>query len=351
MNPLSRFVALALFVLLAAAVGLLALSTWRIARDQARLATAAPSALPARPESPPLSGAVVLSQRFALALTAAALALTLVLILSQPLRAARPRDSHSPFAHDAAEFRTLARLAESSEAQGRELNRERDVRRRAEEDAQLKQQLLTQSLDEKIRLGRDLHDGIIQSLYAAGLTLETVRALVKSNPDEAELRLAQTRDSLNGAIRDVRAYIVGLAPENLRRTSFTHALGTQLKEIGRGYDARFDLQIDEEATARLTPEQGIEALQIAREAVSNALRHGGASRVTVRMHATDTEICLLVQDDGRGFDPTLARDGGHGLGNMHARAQRLGATLRITGQPGAGVRVLATLPVSTPAPV
>jgi signal transduction histidine kinase len=349
MNPLPRFVALALFVLLAAAVGLLALSTWRIARDQARPAdTAAPAA---RPEAPRLSRAVVLSQRFALGLTAAALALTLVLILGQPLRAALPRGTDTPFARDSAELHTLARLAESSEAQGRELTRERDVRRRAEEDAQLKQQLLTQSLDEKIRLGRDLHDGIIQSLYAAGLTLETVRALVKSDPDEAELRLAQTRDNLNGAIRDVRAYIVGLAPENLRRTSFTHALGAQLKEIGRGHDARFDLQIDDEAAARLTPEQGIEVLQIAREAVSNALRHGRAARVTVRMHATDTEICLLVQDDGRGFDPAQTRDGGHGLGNMHARAQRLGADLRITGRPGAGVRVLATLPVSSPAAV
>ncbi len=350
MNPLSRFVALALFVLLAAAVGLLALSTWRLARDRTEAASGV-AAAPAHPAPPPPSRAILLSQRFALGLTAAALALTLVLILSQPLRPARPRESASSFGADAAELHTLARLAESSAAQGRELNRERDVRRRAEEDADLKQQLLTQSLDEKIRLGRDLHDGIIQSLYAAGLTLETVRALVKSNPDEAELRLAQTRESLNGAIRDVRAYIVGLAPENLRRTSFTHALGTQLKEIGRGYDARFDLQIDDEATARLTPEQGIETLQIAREAVSNALRHGGAARVTVRMHATDTEICLLVQDDGRGFDPSHGRDGGHGLGNMHARAQRLGATLRITGQPGAGARVLLTLPVSSPSPV
>src|SRR6185436_2354102 len=143
-------------------------------------------------------------------------------VTKPPLRAART------------EMDTLTKLAESSAAQGEELSRERDVRRRAEEDASLKQQLLTQSLDEKIRLGRDLHDGIIQSLYAAGLTLETVRAIVKTNPDEAERQLEQTRANLNDAIRDVRAYISGLTPEKLRRAGFAHGLRAMLSELQSG---------------------------------------------------------------------------------------------------------------------
>jgi signal transduction histidine kinase len=258
-------------------------------------------------------------------------------------------DSHAPFAANArTELGALAKLAETSVAQGEELTRERDVRRRAEEDARLKQQLLTQSLDEKIRLGRDLHDGIIQSLYAAGLTLESVRALVKTNPEEAERRLEKTRAGLNDAIRDVRAYIVGLAPENLRRAGFAHAVSALVNELSSGREAKFDIQIDGEAAALLTPEQSIEALQIAREAVSNALRHGGATRITLRMHKDDREVCLLVQDNGKGFAAGHSRDGGHGLGNMRARAERLGATLRVTSQPGDGARVLATLPILHP---
>jgi signal transduction histidine kinase len=279
-----------------------------------------------------------------------ALALTVALVLSQALRTLRG-NSRAPFQATRAEVGTLAKLAQSSVAQGEELSRERDVRRRAEEDARLKQQLLTQSLDEKIRLGHDLHDGIIQSLYAAGLTLESVRALVKSNPDEAERQLEVTRASLNEAIRDVRAYVVGLAPENLRRAGFAHALSGLLGELRAGREAEFDMKIDDEAAALLTPEQSIEALQIAREAVSNALRHGGATRITLRMHKGDREVCLLVQDNGAGFNTSHRRDGGHGLVNMHARAERIGASLRVTSAPGEGARVLATVPVLHPSVV
>lgn len=349
MNPLPRFVATALFVLLAALVALLAVPVWqglRAPEPDGRASTAGGATTsPARPTSASPGSTVQLSQRVALLLAAIGAALALLLALTPSPRPARAGDSSSSFARTRTEVNTLARLAETSVAQGEELSRERDVRRRAEEDARLKQQLLTQSLDEKIRLGHDLHDGIIQSLYAAGLMLESVKTLVKSNPDEAERRLEETRHSLNGAIRDVRAYIVGLAPENLRRAGFARGLSALLGELRAGRDAAFDLQIDEDAAGLLTPEQSIEALQIAREAVSNAFRHGHATVVTLRMQRSDRELCLLVQDNGAGFDPAASRSGGHGLGNMHARAGRLGATLRITSTPGEGTRVVATLPI------
>jgi signal transduction histidine kinase len=290
----------------------------------------------------------LISQRAALLLAATALVLALTLIFSPAVRPHRPLDGRTTFETTRTEVGALAKLAESSVAQGEELSRERDVRRRAEEDAQLKQQLLTQSLDEKIRLGHDLHDGIIQSLYAAGLTLESVRTLVKSDPDEADRRLDATRKSLNDAIREVRGYIVGLTPENLRRAGFAHALSALAAELRAGRDAKFDIKIDDDAAGMLTAEQSIEALQIAREAVSNALRHGGATVITLRMHKSDREVCLLVQDNGAGFNAAHQREGGHGLGNMRARAERLGASLRIISEPGTGARVLATLPIAEP---
>ena len=79
--------------------------------------------------------------------------------------------------------------------------------------------------------------------------------------------------------------------------------------------------------------------------MSNALRHGGATVVTVRVHKGDREVCLLVQDNGTGFDAARGREGGHGLGNMRARAGRIGATLAITSHPGEGARVLANIPI------
>src|SRR4051794_4130167 len=211
MSPLPRYLALALFVALAALSALLAAPVWRGlrndgGREPAAVAPAAPSAQ-----------IVVLSQRLALLLAVTSAALALTLIVSLATRPPRGGESRPPLAAARREIGTLAKLAESSAAQGAELHRERDVRRRAEEDAQLKQHLLAQSFDEKIRLGRDLHDGIIQSLYAVGLTLESVRALVKTDPAQADRRLEETRASLNNAIREVRAYITGLTPDNLRR--------------------------------------------------------------------------------------------------------------------------------------
>ena len=168
---------------------------------------------------------------------------------------------------------------------------------------------------------------------------------MKTDPTAAEHRLEETRAALNVAIRDVRTYITGLAPENLRRTGFAQSLEALLAALRAGRAVQFDIMVDDEAAALLTPDQTVEALQIAREAVSNALRHGGASSITLRLHKGDREVGLLVQDNGTGFEPTATHDGGHGLGNMQARAERIGARLRVTSQPAEGTRVVLTLPV------
>ncbi len=361
MNPLPRFLATALLVVLAALLAILAASIWSRGRVDPvsgnaapeRAATAEAAAVPAGTAhaSPMLARLAHFSQRIALVLGVVAFTLAFALAIALLSRPPAAPVSKPPFTAAQHEMSALTRLAQSSAAQGAELSRERDVRRRAEEDVQLKQRLLADSLQEKIRLGRDLHDGIIQSLYAVGLTLESVRALVASNPDEANRRLEQSRAAINGTIRDVRAYITGLAPENLRRAGFSQALEALLAELQAGRDTRFDVRIDDTAAALLNPDQSVQALQIAREAVSNALRHGGASLVTLRVHQSDREVCLLVQDNGVGFDASARRDGGHGLGNMHARAAGIGATLRITSSPGEGARVVATLPISPTAPV
>lgn len=247
-----------------------------------------------------------------------------------------------------AEMDSLTHLAKTSVAQGAELTQERDSRRLAEEDSLLKQQLLNQSLEGKIRLGHDLHDGIIQSLYASGLTIESARKLAATDPAEADRQLTQCLQNLNASIRDVRNYITGLAPETLRRAGFSQALESHVTELSAGRTVRFDLKFDDEAIARLTPEQSTEALQVAREAISNSLRHGGASFVTVRVHQSDREIGLLVADNGIGFDSARQEGPGHGLGNMQKRARRVGASVRIESQPGHGTRVILTLPLLHP---
>lgn len=359
MPPLPRILALALFVMLAALVSLLAISTWRgprlthvapgaAATSQTSLSAPAEPATSAAP--PAMFRALVISHRYALGLGILSLALALALVATLVLRPTRGSESRAPFTTARQEMGALTRLAQTSVAREEELSRERSVRLRAEQDAQFQQQLLTRSLEEKIRLGRDLHDGIIQSLYAAGLTIESVRALLQQNPTEADLRLEQTRARINDTIRQVRSFISGLAAENLRQVGFAHAVESAISELRAARDVRFDIKIDDTAASHLTAEQTLETLQIIREAVSNALRHGGASLVTLRLHQGDQELCLLVQDNGVGFDANSPRVGGNGLDNMTARAAGIGASCRVSSQPGEGARVVLTLPLVRPTP-
>ena len=255
-------------------------------------------------------------------------------------------DSRTPWRVTKREMGSLEQLAKVSAAQSTALAEARDVQQRTEEDLLLNQRLLNQSFEEKIRLGRDLHDGLIQSLYAAGLTLESIRPLIPANPTEADRRLEQCLDQLNAAIRDVRNYITGLAPNELRRLSFGAAIELFIRELRAGREVEFRPTIDEDAAAALPPDRTLEILQIAREAISNSLRHGGATRLSVRLHRSGDEVGLLVHDNGTGFIPEDRTGTGHGLGNMHARAAHLGAVLRIDSRPGDGTRVVLTIPVS-----
>ena len=345
MNLLPRFLAVGLILLLAVLAAMLALpgryGNSVASRSPSPVAIAAGNARP-----PAVSQMAVLAQRIAFPIAMTGVAFAIALLASLSFRNVRAAEPPVPTTTTRAEFGALAKLAETSVVQGQELAHERSVRQRAQEDANLNQQLFKDSLEEKIRLGRDLHDGIIQSLYAAGLTIEAARAVAKTDAEEADRRLAQCLQNLNQTIRDVRTYIVGLAPENLREAGFAQALDAMVAELNAGRDVSYEFKIDEIATRQLSPEQSIEALQIAREAISNSLRHGKASRVAVRLQPGMGEVCLLVQDNGQGFDKGR-RSSGLGLNNMQARATRLGATVQVESTVGKGTRVVLTMPVGT----
>jgi len=250
-----------------------------------------------------------------------------------------------------AEMEHLERLVRSSLDQGEALKREKAERLRAQEDAINRTELLNRSRDGQVRLGRDLHDGIIQSLYATGLTLEAARASLREDPEQADRHIVQSLATLNGAIREVRACLKGLSPEGMRASEFTQAVNAAVGTLSAGRPARFEIRIDEEAASRMSERRSADVLQIIREAVSNALRHGRATAVTIRMHLGDGVVGILVQDNGMGFSPGLAGEGGHGLRNMKARAEGAGGTLEVISRPGNGARVVMTLPAERLAPV
>jgi signal transduction histidine kinase len=242
------------------------------------------------------------------------------------------------------EMESLEHLARSTVERGEALERERAVRRRAEEDVALKQEMLTHALEEKVRLGQDLHDGIIQSLYAVGLTLESVRSLGPGDEPERDKRLAMCRDGLNRTIRDVRSYIEGMAPANLRETGFHRAIEELAAEYQLGNKVAIELLAEPGAAAALSEEQGAQAFQVVREALSNAIRHGKSDRVAVRLAIDEDRIALTIEDNGLGFDPDGA-SAGHGLENMRARSRHLGGNLVVDSRPGHGCRLELRFPI------
>jgi len=304
--------------------------------------------------TPPTVRVMLMLQRLSALLLFLALLLVLavVLLVIFDRRWLRDDDDTNSFTANLGDSATgygmLSHLAERSARQTVELEREREDRQRAEADAHLKQILLNRALQEKIDMGRDLHDGLIQSLYATGLTIQAGRKALDADPAGARTQIDTALQTLNAAIREVRTYISGLGPEQLRQRSFADSVRAIVEHLSSGRELATDLRIDEEAAHQLTTGQSTDLLQIVREAVSNSLRHGHAKQLAIRLHRNGNELCLSIQDTGHGFDPQLAVRG-HGLDNMQARADRLAAQLRCLSEPGQGTRLVLTFnaPAST----
>ena len=219
-------------------------------------------------------------------------------------------------------------------------------RKRAEEALQESERRLRRSLEERVQLGRDLHDGIIQSIYAIGLGLQECRNLMKQDPALAEARLTRAIADSNAVIRDVRNFIVGLEPEALKGPGFQTALQSLVSTLSTGQSAGFLFDIDSQAADLLNARQAAHLLQIAREAMSNSLRHAQAKTTSVSLKRQNGCVQLEVSDDGVGFEQQTLAGRGHGLRNIAARATELLARSEIISTPGHGTRLRVEIPLS-----
>jgi signal transduction histidine kinase len=214
------------------------------------------------------------------------------------------------------------------------------------ENARLHQQVAGYAIvQERDRIGRDLHDGIIQSLYAVSLSLEDVPDLMASSPAEAEGRVDSAIDSLQSSIRELRNFIYGLRPEALDGADVAAGIVVLAGQFGYNTLVDVELDVDPAAGTDISPEHGAEILQLVREALSNAARHANPRRLVVSFQREGGSTDLIIADDGVGFDASAAVPAGHdGLGNMRSRAEAIGATLRIESASGKGTRIIVGLP-------
>ena len=310
---------------------------------QARLAFAPPALLRVQ----------MMHQRMLTVIVLLALLLALVplLIVALESRQTGPADgtTRTPWATSRAQAAGIEHFAKISNERTVALEQEHGARVRAEEDLQVNRVLLGHSVAERVRLGRELHDNICQTLYAVCLTLESVQKKSALPPAMGE-RVDRCMAELRRLNQEVRAYLQELEPARVNGLSFAGALAGMLGSLPSGDEVRIEHKLDEEAVELIPPHQIAEIMNILREAVSNSVRHGRARLITVRAGRSEQAIALAVQDDGGGFAPGAnPAASGHGLGNMQARATALGGSLHIESAPGKGTRVLLTLPVASPA--
>jgi signal transduction histidine kinase len=214
------------------------------------------------------------------------------------------------------------------------------------ENARLHEQVQRLAIvEERERIGRDLHDGIIQSIYAVGLSLEDVPDLMADEPEEARARVERAIDSLDQSIRDIRNFIFGLRPELLEQAGLVGGLAALADEFRVNSMVDVDLETDDARDVDLPPELTGQLLSIAREALSNIARHSKATRGTVRVETGDEVVKLIIGDNGVGFDPARPRGAGHqGLVNMRARAASVGGWLDVQSGSGSGTRIIVEAP-------
>jgi signal transduction histidine kinase len=214
-----------------------------------------------------------------------------------------------------------ARLYDETERKGRELQR-------------------LQVLEERERIGKELHDGVIQSLFAVGMSLQ---GLASSSSDaEIARRLGAAVEDVDQAIRDLRNYIFGLRPGILADRQLDQAFKELATEFGARSGVVTVVDVDGEAASALASRAG-EVIQLAREALSNVSRHSEATTCRVSLRRGAAGIFLEIDDDGRGFDVDTTTQG-MGLRNLRDRAESLGGKLEILSTPGEGTTVRATIP-------
>lgn len=206
------------------------------------------------------------------------------------------------------------------------------------------------AVEERERIAMDLHDGVIQALYAIGLGIDDCAEQLGTDLDAERTQQVRSKldtlvDRVNAVIQDIRHYIFDLRhPEQAGRR-----LSELIDSVVDGLPAAELPEVHQHGPAlalRLGPERAIEICHIVREALANAMKHARATRVDITASVEQRRLKLVVADDGVGFEPQAAsRDGHMGLSTMASRAAALGGELHIDSRPGAGTRIVLQCPL------
>jgi signal transduction histidine kinase len=196
-------------------------------------------------------------------------------------------------------------------------------------------------MDERERIAKDLHDGIIQSLFAVGMGLQGTA--LKAGSPETAARIDSAVGELDRVIRDLRNYIFGLRPGILADRQLDQALRELGEDVQTRSPTKVEVEVDAEIAA-LVSSRSHQIVQLTREALSNVTRHAEAHHAVLRLERAGKTAVLTIEDDGVGFD-ARSEAGGNGLRNMRERVTAMGGTLRLSSKGGKGTKLRFTFPV------
>lgn len=203
-------------------------------------------------------------------------------------------------------------------------------------------------LEERERIGMDLHDGIIQSIYGVGLALDYARLSIEEEPSMARRKIEQAIDGLNNAIRDIRSYILDLRPRQLRGEDLIVGLRQLIEEFEANSRAEAILLAPKNGLVTVPTVNATALFHICQEALANVAKHAQARHAKIHLWTTNDRVIMEITDDGKGFDVHNVKTTlGHGLSNMQSRVRKVGGDIEITSDPGGGTTVLAWVPNRT----
>lgn len=199
---------------------------------------------------------------------------------------------------------------------------------------------------ERERLSHDLHDGTIQSLYALQLGLSRTADQATEVSPPLGNRLAGYRRNLTAIIGELRGYILRHEVDEDSQADLGSLLMALVERLRCTTDTEFVTDVSQDAAHRLTGEQAVHLANLAREALSNALRHSQARHISVSLRHNADRVTLEIRDDGEGFDPARPPRTGVGLQSMRKRANDTGGVLELESQAGIGTRVSVSVPTT-----
>lgn len=210
-----------------------------------------------------------------------------------------------------------------------------EMRRAQEELARL------ELLEERERIAKELHDGVIQALFAVGMGLQGTAAM--ANDPEIARRIENATEEVDRAIRDLRNYIFGLRPGILADRQLDQALQQLALDFQGRTDVLTIVDVDESVAAELAS-RAADVVQLVREGLSNVGRHARATSCRITLRRSNGGAELEIDDDGLGFDPS-SPSSGLGMPNLRERVASLGGELTILSIPGEGTTIRAQLPL------